>query len=432
MNRAAAGRRRPKSIATVIVAPDRDTPGTSAAACAQPIQNASASVRLSSVRRLAPTRSASSSPTAPSASIAAAMPGVRSRVSMRPLNARPATTAGIVPTASSQMSRAPSGPGRTSPRSIDTASPAAAPPRPQQLRHRARHRRQIGLKVDGDRDQRADVRRDVECQAELLCIEPERGAREDEMCRARDREELGQPLHDAENGRLHESGHWVGAARRTGCRPGRPGARTRAPCAAASTCASAAAARGGRTGGRRRPRHARDRRAAQHDRERRGDEPAGVGRRERADQHREREALEHLAAEQVQREHRQEDGAGRDDGPRERLVEARVDHRVERIAAAGALVLPDAIEDDDHVVHRVADHRQHRGDDVQRHLVAEEHQERERDEHVVEGRHDRAQREAHAEPERHPRRDAQHREHRRVNALAAAAPRRPRARRSRC
>ena len=40
-NRAAPGRFSPRSIASVSVAPDRETPGTSAAACAMPIANAS-------------------------------------------------------------------------------------------------------------------------------------------------------------------------------------------------------------------------------------------------------------------------------------------------------------------------------------------------------------------------------------------------------
>ena len=40
-NRAAEARCRPSSMLTVSVAPDRDTPGASAAACATPIASAS-------------------------------------------------------------------------------------------------------------------------------------------------------------------------------------------------------------------------------------------------------------------------------------------------------------------------------------------------------------------------------------------------------
>ena len=41
-NRAAASRRKPENMPAVMVAPDRDTPGTSAAAWATPMANAAA------------------------------------------------------------------------------------------------------------------------------------------------------------------------------------------------------------------------------------------------------------------------------------------------------------------------------------------------------------------------------------------------------
>ncbi len=63
------------------------------------------------------------------------------------------------------------------------------------------------------------------------------------------------------------------------------------------------------------------------------------------------------------------------------------------------LVLAHAVEDDDGVVHRVAGDREDRRDDVEREVVAEPGQERERDEDVVQRRHDGAHREAEAEPE---------------------------------
>ena len=68
MNRAASARRRPRSNATVSVAPDRDTPGTSATACAHPIQTASPRVSVRSPRVFEPARSATRSLIAPSAS----------------------------------------------------------------------------------------------------------------------------------------------------------------------------------------------------------------------------------------------------------------------------------------------------------------------------------------------------------------------------
>ena len=162
----------------------------------------------------------------------------------------------------------------------------------------------------------------------------------------------------------------------------------------------------------------RGRAPAHHDRDGRRDEPAGVGGRERADEHGERKALEHFAAEQEQRQDRQEHRARRDDRPRQRLVEAGVDHPVQRFLPALPRVLAHAVEDDDHVVHRVAHHRQHGGDDVERHFVPEEHEERQRDEHVVERRHDRAERKAPLKAEGNVGRDGEDRQHGRGNAPA--------------
>ena len=61
-------------------------------------------------------------------------------------------------------------------------------------------------KYAADGDERAEVQRDVERLVEavvLLQVRPVGAPRnEDEVPRRRDREELGQPLHDAENERL--------------------------------------------------------------------------------------------------------------------------------------------------------------------------------------------------------------------------------------
>ena len=64
-----------------------------------------------------------------------------------------------------------------------------------------------------------------------------------------------------------------------------------------------------------------------------------------------------------------------------------------------AEVLAHAIEDHDRVVDRVAGDGQDRRDDVQREVVAEERQQRERDEHVVQRRGDGADGEREPEPE---------------------------------
>ena len=61
---------------------------------------------------------------------------------------------------------------------------------------------------------------------------------------------------------------------------------------------------------------------AQDDGDRRRDEDRRVGAADDADQHREGKAFEHFAAEQIQRQHRQERRAGGDDGAAERLVDA--------------------------------------------------------------------------------------------------------------
>ena len=73
-----------------------------------------------------------------------------------------------------------------------------------------------------------------------------------------------------------------------------------------------------------------------------------------------------------------------------------------------------------------------RGDDVQRQLVAEERQERERDQQVVDRRDDRADREAELEAERDVDAGCRQARARSPDRLAASARGRPSARRSRC
>ena len=89
-----------------------------------------------------------------------------------------------------------------------------------------------------------------------------------------------------------------------------------------------------------------------------------------------------------------------------------------------AQVLADAVEDDDRVVHRVAGDRQDRGDDVQRQVVAEEHQERQRHEDVVQRRRDGADGEREPEAEADVDRDRQKRRERRVDAAPLQVARR--------
>ena len=119
----------------------------------------------------------------------------------------------------------------------------------------------------------------------------------------------------------------------------------------------------------------------------------------------------------IEREDAEERRAGGDDGPAERLVDGDVDDLRQVVAAHAAHVLAHAVEDDDGVVDRVAGDREEAGDDVERHVVAEEGQERERDEQVVQRRRDGADRKADLESERDVDQDAGEREDGRQRAL---------------
>ena len=63
------------------------------------------------------------------------------------------------------------------------------------------------MEIGDDGDERADVRGDVKGEAELLSIEAEEHAREDQVRGARDREELCQPLDDAQQRSLYDRRH---------------------------------------------------------------------------------------------------------------------------------------------------------------------------------------------------------------------------------
>ena len=102
------------------------------------------------------------------------------------------------------------------------------------------------------------------------------------------------------------------------------------------------------------------------------------------------------------------------------------------VAPHAAHVLAHAVEDDDSVVGRVAGDRQDRGDHVQREVVPEEGQERQRHQQVVDGRDDGADGEAELEPDGDVDQDAAEREHGREHAPAASTARRHSGRRSRC
>ena len=118
----------------------------------------------------------------------------------------------------------------------------------------------------------------------------------------------------------------------------------------------------------------------------------------------------HFTTEDVQGEHREGRGARRDDRARQGLVDAGVDELIELVTTHAAHVFPNTIKHNDRVVHRVPGDRQHRGHDVERELVPEEHQHRHRDEDVVRDRDDRAEAEAEAKTPADIEQDAGHRE----------------------
>ena len=99
-------------------------------------------------------------------------------------------------------------------------------------------------------------------------------------------------------------------------------------------------------------------------------------------------------------ERRGEHGRVRQHRARQRLVDRAVEHVAQRFLALLLQVLAHAIEDDDRVVERVADHGEERGDDGERDLEAHHREERERRENVVRRRDDGGDAEAPLEADR--------------------------------
>src|SRR5438445_695938 len=80
-----------------------------------------------------------------------------------------------------------------------------------------------------------------------------------------------------------------------------------------------------------------------------------------ADHQRQREPVQHLASEQVQRHRREKRQAAGKHGPAQGLVHADVDEILERLPPQQLQVLANAVEYHDSVVHGVADQGQQRG-----------------------------------------------------------------------
>jgi len=80
------------------------------------------------------------------------------------------------------------------------------------------------------------------------------------------------------------------------------------------------------------------------------------------------ESTKHLAAHQEQDEHGKESQAAGQDRSRKSLIDGLVDPSANELVAQQAVVLTDAIKDDDRVVHGIADQSKQRRDDRKRNL----------------------------------------------------------------
>src|SRR5690606_3082026 len=128
-----------------------------------------------------------------------------------------------------------------------------------------------------------------------------------------------------------------------------------------------------------------------------------------AEEENQRELADRPATEDEEREERGQRRHARQHRPRERLVDRTVDQRNDLLTPPRRLqILADPIEDNDRVVQRVTQDRQHGGDGRQRNLEPEDRQDPERDEHIVSGRDDRSHAETPFEAERQI--DQRHRE----------------------
>ena len=128
-----------------------------------------------------------------------------------------------------------------------------------------------------------------------------------------------------------------------------------------------------------------------------------VDRRVRADRdpdgHRQGEGPDHAAAQEQQREHGDDRRPGREQGARQRLVDAPIQHLHQVVAGVELEVLADPVVDDDRVVEAVADDREQRGQHLQVELEPQHDPDARGDEHVVDQGDHGARREARGEAE---------------------------------
>src|SRR5215213_9720494 len=405
--RAAASRRSPRNNASVRVAPDRDTPGTRAADCAQPSAKPSPVPRSSACRTRLDARSAHNSRSPPTASVTPTTAGFRS-ASSTSRSRRPTMTTGIVPTAISQAMRAGSSCCLESTRGAAIAmrnrscrkytSTASSVPRWQ-----ATSNASPNLSVSHPKNAFARIRwaeLDTGRNSVSPWITPSSTASSRITTWCAEAAVVGTTgRHSRPAGAVMWSGHphvaprlarhlWRGARRlprvARGLRSGRPPAELA---------------------------------AAQDDCDRGGDEDGRVRSRDDTHQHGERESAQHLSAEQVQGQHGEEGRARGQERPPERLVDAGIHDLVERLTPHRPHVFAHSIEDDDRVVDRVPGNRQDGRHDIQRELVAGKRHHGQDHEDVVERGHECAGSEDQSEPQSDVRTDAKDGGERCVDAL---------------
>src|SRR5712664_3654619 len=95
------------------------------------------------------------------------------------------------------------------------------------------------------------------------------------------------------------------------------------------------------------------------------------------------ESTKHLAAHQEQDEHGKESQTAGQDRSRKSLVDGLVDHVSERFLAQQAVVLADAIENNNRVVHGITDQREQGRDDRQRNLKTQQREKPQGDKDVM-------------------------------------------------
>ena len=192
--RAASSRRRPRKSPSVIVAPERETPGTSAAACASPIPIASENLSLSAPRVLLPTASPTMNSTPTSTRLKTTTQGLRTDVSKKSSRKNPIRAAGMVEANEIRQPLV----------RIGEVPPAGR----ERARKRPGHSKQITPEKGDHGNERAEVQRDVEGKPEAVLVQPQEVLPEKQVPRAGDGQELREPLHHAEQYSLQDLKHF--------------------------------------------------------------------------------------------------------------------------------------------------------------------------------------------------------------------------------